>query len=87
MRDCRPFKPIVKHGAMPCVKRWPTPFKLALDDIWQAVLEQAGGNAQAVGRTHIAKVMADKGLVSDVQKAFTGYLARCTNPVMWHSMA
>ena len=50
-------------------------FKLALDDIWQAVLEQAGGNAQAVGRTHIAKVMADKGLVSDVQKAFTGYLA------------
>lgn len=50
-------------------------FQLPLDDIWHAVLKEAGGNAQAVGRTHIAKVMADKGLVSDVQKAFTGYLA------------
>lgn len=50
-------------------------FNLAIDDIWQDVLIQAKGNPQAVGRTHIAKVMADKGLVSDVQKAFTGYLA------------
>lgn len=50
-------------------------FNLPIDDIWQDVLIQAKGNPQAVGRTHIAKVMADKGLVSDVQKAFTGYLA------------
>lgn len=50
-------------------------FKLPIEEIWQAVLVQANGNAQAVGRTHIAKVMADKGLVTDVQKAFTGYLA------------
>lgn len=50
-------------------------FSLDLDEFWQAVLIQAKGNPQAVGRTHIAKVMADKGLVSDVQKAFTGYLA------------
>lgn len=50
-------------------------FKLPIDEIWQAVLVQAKGNPQAVGRTHIAKVMADKGLVTDVQKAFTGYLA------------
>ena len=50
-------------------------FKLPIEAIWQDVLVQAKGNAQAVGRTHIAKVMADKGLVNDVQKAFTGYLA------------
>ena len=50
-------------------------FKRPMDEIWQAVLVQAKGNPQAVGRTHIAKVMADQGLVSDVQKAFTGYLA------------
>lgn len=50
-------------------------FKRPMDEIWQAVLVQAKGNPQAVGRTHIAKVMADLGLVSDVQKAFTGYLA------------
>ena len=50
-------------------------FNIAIDEIWQDVLAQANGNPQAVGRTHIAKVMADKGLVSDVQKAFTGYLA------------
>lgn len=50
-------------------------FKRPMDKIWQAVLVQAKGNPQAVGRTHIAKVMADQGLVSDVQKAFTGYLA------------
>ena len=50
-------------------------FKRPMDEIWQAVLVQAKGNPQAVGRTHIAKVMSDQGLVSDVQKAFTGYLA------------
>lgn len=50
-------------------------FNLPIDEIWEAVLIQAKGNPQAVGRTHLAKVMADKGLVSDVQKAFTGYLA------------
>lgn len=50
-------------------------FNLPIEEIWQAVLVQAKGNPQAVGRTHIAKVMADKGLVNDVQKAFTGYLA------------
>ena len=50
-------------------------FKRPMDEIWQAVLVQAKGNPQAVGRTRIAKVMADQGLVSDVQKAFTGYLA------------
>lgn len=50
-------------------------FRLSIDEIWQAVLIQAKGNAQAIGRTHIAKVMADFGLVTDVQKAFTGYLA------------
>lgn len=50
-------------------------FKLPIETIWDDVLLQAKGNPQAVGRTHIAKVMADKGLVSDVQKAFTGYLA------------
>ena len=50
-------------------------FNVSLDEIWKAVLIQANGNAQAVGRTHIAKVMADRGLVKDVQKAFTGYLA------------
>lgn len=56
-------------------ERVATTFKLPIDEIWQDVLLQAKGNPQAVGRTHIAKVMADKGLVSDVQKAFTGYLA------------
>lgn len=50
-------------------------FKLPIETIWQAVLVQAKGNPQAVGRTHIAKVMADMALVPDVQKAFTGYLA------------
>ena len=56
-------------------ERVATTFKLPIEAIWEDVLVQAKGNPQAVGRTHIAKVMADKGLVSDVQKAFTGYLA------------
>lgn len=50
-------------------------FGLSIDDIWHDVLQQANGNPQAVGRVHIAKVMVDKGLVNDVQKAFSGYLA------------
>lgn len=50
-------------------------FNLDLDEIWQDVLVQTGGNPKAVGRVHIAKTMVNKGLVSDVQKAFSGYLA------------
>lgn len=48
-----------------------TPF----DDLWQAVLEKADGNAQAVGRAHIAKVLLEKKLVVSMQKAFDKYLA------------
>ncbi|ELA08385.1 PHP-like protein [Moraxella macacae 0408225] len=44
------------------------------DEFWQAVLTEAKGNPQAVGRMHIANVMVKKGFVSDVQKAFSRYL-------------
>lgn len=50
-------------------------FNLPFEEIWQAVLQQTNGNPKAIGRVHIAKVMVDKGLVNDVQKAFSGYLA------------
>lgn len=49
--------------------------QLDFDDFWQDVLKEACGNAEAVGRVHIAKVMVNKGVVADVQKAFSGYLA------------
>ncbi len=49
--------------------------QLDFDEFWQAVLLEAKGNPQAVGRVHIAKVMVEKGIVNDVQKAFSGYLA------------
>ncbi len=50
-------------------------FCLSIDDIWQDVLQEAKGNAKAVGRTHIAKMMVKHGIVNDVQKAFSSYLA------------
>lgn len=52
-----------------------TTFKLPIDELWQAVLAQVGDNPKAVGRTHIAKMMVNKGLVVDIQKAFSKYLA------------
>lgn len=45
------------------------------DDLWQAILEKAGGNPQAVGRAHIGQVLFEQGHVKTVQKAFDKYLA------------
>lgn len=45
------------------------------DELWQAVLDKAGGNAQAVGRAHIGQVLFERGEVKTVQKAFDKYLA------------
>ncbi len=45
------------------------------DELWQAVLEKAGGNPQAVGRAHIGQVLFERGEVKTVQKAFDKYLA------------
>ncbi|MBZ1392183.1 PHP domain-containing protein [Psychrobacter pacificensis] len=44
-------------------------------ELWQAVLDKAGGNAQAVGRAHIGQVLFERGEVKTVQKAFDKYLA------------
>ena len=43
--------------------------------MWQAVLDKAGGNPQAVGRAHIGQVLYDRGDVKTVQQAFDKYLA------------
>lgn len=43
--------------------------------LWQAVLDKAGGNPQAVGRAHIGQVLYDRGDVKTVQQAFDKYLA------------
>ncbi|MEN6669227.1 PHP domain-containing protein [Psychrobacter sp. B38] len=45
------------------------------DALWQAILEKAGGNPQAVGRAHIGQVLFEQGHVKTVQKAFDKYLA------------
>mgnify|MGYP000897057912 CR=1 FL=1 len=45
------------------------------DELWQAILEKAGGNPQAVGRAHIGQVLFEQGHVKTVQKAFDKYLA------------
>ena len=44
-------------------------------ELWQAVLDKAGGNPQAVGRAHIGQVLFERGEVKTVQKAFDKYLA------------
>lgn len=48
---------------------------LDYEDLWQAVLDKAGHNPQAVGRAHIGQVLFERGHVKTVQKAFDGYLA------------
>ena len=45
------------------------------DELWQAVLDKASGNPQAVGRAHIGQVLFEMGAVKTVQKAFDKYLA------------
>ncbi|AOY44799.1 MULTISPECIES: PHP domain-containing protein [unclassified Psychrobacter] len=45
------------------------------DELWQAILDKAGGNPQAVGRAHIGQVLFERGEVKTVQKAFDKYLA------------
>lgn len=45
------------------------------DELWQAVLDKAGGNPQAVGRAHIGQILFERGEVKTVQKAFDKYLA------------
>ncbi len=45
------------------------------DELWQAVLDKAGGNPRAVGRAHIGQVLFERGEVKTVQKAFDKYLA------------
>ena len=45
------------------------------DEMWQAVLVKADGNADAVGRAHIAKVLLEQEIVPTMQKAFDKYLA------------
>ncbi|WP_019673281.1 PHP domain-containing protein [Psychrobacter lutiphocae] len=45
------------------------------DELWTAVLAKADGNADAVGRAHIAKVLLEKEIVPTMQKAFDKYLA------------
>ncbi|OLF39068.1 MULTISPECIES: PHP domain-containing protein [unclassified Psychrobacter] len=45
------------------------------DELWQAILDKAGGNPQAVGRAHIGQVLFERGDVKTVQKAFDKYLA------------
>ncbi|MBO1530827.1 PHP domain-containing protein [Psychrobacter sp. F1192] len=48
---------------------------IRFDVLWQAVLDKAGGNAQAVGRAHIGQVLFEQGQVKTVQQAFDKYLA------------
>ena len=45
------------------------------EGLWQAVLDKAGNNPQAVGRAHIGQVLFERGHVKTVQKAFDTYLA------------
>lgn len=45
------------------------------DTLWQAILNKAGNNPQAVGRAHIGQVLFERGDVQTVQKAFDKYLA------------
>ena len=48
---------------------------LDYEELWQAVLDKAGGNPQGVGRAHIGQVLFERGDVKTVQKAFDKYLA------------
>ncbi|MER2162765.1 MAG: PHP domain-containing protein [Psychrobacter alimentarius] len=49
--------------------------EVSYDELWQAILDKAGGNPQAVGRAHIGQVLFEHGHVKTVQKAFDKYLA------------
>ena len=44
-------------------------------ELWESVLAKADGNAKAVGRAHIAKVLYERGVVKTMQQAFDKYLA------------
>lgn len=52
-----------------------TLLEIDFDTLWQAILDKAGGNPQAVGRAHIGQVLFERGDVKTVQKAFDKYLA------------
>ena len=52
-----------------------TLLEIDFDTLWQAILDKAGGNPQAVGRAHIGQVLFERGEVKTVQKAFDKYLA------------
>lgn len=43
--------------------------------LWQAVLKKVAGNANTLGRAHIAQVLNELGLVKATQEAFDKYLA------------
>lgn len=45
------------------------------ESLWQAVLDKAGDNPEAVGRAHIAQVLHEQGHVATIQQAFDKYLA------------
>ena len=49
--------------------------QLAVEELWASVLQKAEGNAKAVGRAHIAKVLYERGVVKNMQQAFDKYLA------------
>ena len=44
-------------------------------DLWQVVLQKAGGNPKAVGRAHIGQALLELGVVKNIQEAFDKYLA------------
>lgn len=52
-----------------------TLLEIDFDTLWQAIMDKAGGNPQAVGRAHIGQVLFERGDVKTVQKAFDKYLA------------
>lgn len=45
------------------------------DEVWQLVLKKVNDNPKAVGRAHIAQVLADIGVVKSIQESFDKYLA------------
>ncbi|WP_230655871.1 PHP domain-containing protein [Psychrobacter sp. I-STPA10] len=49
--------------------------QLPVAELWASVLTKAEGNAKAVGRAHIAKVLYERGIVKTMQQAFDKYLA------------
>lgn len=57
------------------IERLAAIFHMSIDELWALTLHQTEGNAEGLGRAHIAQVLFKLGLVKSIQEAFDKFLA------------